>query len=115
MREVIWIDSWVDGRIGGRDVHGSAGERVLEHSKEGEVLPRVCFRGGGEESTGIVGGRGDDTARETDLLSGGFVWVQELREGEGVLLSEGRCSRGRSCLAERAEDWACTSVSEIDI
>ena len=110
--EVVWIDGWIDGSVGGGNVDGSARERMFEAGEKGEVISRIIFRGRVEEGARIGYEFRDDTAGEDDLLSCGLGGVEELSEEEGVLFCEGsmrvRCKSGSAYMLR---DWTCGIVN----
>lgn len=67
--KVVGVDGRVDGRVGGRDVDGSAGERMFEGSDGGKVVSWIFIRRRIEEGAGVGYKFWNKTARRIEFLS----------------------------------------------
>lgn len=76
MREIFWIDGWVDGRFRRGDVYTSTRGGVVKHSKEGKVAPGVSDRVWRKKDADISSKLGRKTARKLDYLGVCFDWFE---------------------------------------
>ena len=86
MGEIVGIDGWVEGGVGGGDVYATAGEWMLENCKHREVITWVRRGVRREESAGVTDELWSKGAGEEDFLGACFARVEELLEDERVLL-----------------------------
>lgn len=104
MREIVWIDSWVDGGICRYKMHAASRKRVFEHREHGEVVAWIEDRVWTEEETGVVGMLGSCAGWKIDFLQACFLGVEELLEDEGIFLYLAGDSASRQCVEKRLWD-----------